>query len=617
MGDTLNSLLQANRSSSVLQGIANPAQVNPLAALNSGQQAAANTFNLRKLQADQAAGQAYQGAINQDTGEFDPNKFRTLLAQSGPAAMAAGAALLNTQSISSDQLNQNMKKLDWYNAAAGSLMDKGNDVTHADVMGVLQRGMASGALTLPEAQRAMASVPTNQAELPGWVRQHALTAADASTRFNQTVGTRQTTTAGGTTYNYTAPPPGGPTVQIQHGPDPGAVQAASLPVRADGSIIQRNPDGSLPEVPHHYEPADQPKVGNPSFQQATPPQVVPGSGGGGGGPGQAPPVTPGGGTPLPGQIYRDPRLGNQIAPNFDPVTGKPLTYSATPPPMPPGARPDSPSTHRALPPPAQQQPPAQQPPAQQQPPAAPVIRTAPPQGQPASLEANQAEYRADQAAIPSTMTRAQNMGKAYQALSLLKEMNSTTGVGAAGWQAFRSRMGTLGLLPDSSMSVQQQQEEFAKYTEKLMLDAAGGSSTNLGKQMAEKSNPGNILGMGANFDVLRSDLGKTLQTAAAQLSHEDKTGGGYLDHRSDIATKTDPRGFVWNTYDQNEQAKIMAEAEAQRDGGEAVRRLKRAIGLSSQFNLSVPGATKPPPVGKQSLLMPPPAPQQNALTMAG
>jgi hypothetical protein len=165
------------------------------------------------------------------------------------------------------------------------------------------------------------------------------------------------------------------------------------------------------------------------------------------------------------------------------------------------------------------------------------------------------------------------------------------------------------------MKVQQQQEEFAKYTEKLMLDAAGGTSTNLGKEMAERSNPSNIIGMAANFDFLRSNLGERLQAIAAQQVHEDKTGSGYLSHKADIATKTDPRGFVWFAYDDDEKAKIRAEAE--RDGPEAVARLKRAIGLSHQLNLTVPGATQPPPPDKRSMLVPPPPPQPNALAMAG
>jgi hypothetical protein len=239
----------------------------------------------------------------------------------------------------------------------------------------------------------------------------------------------------------------------------------------------------------------------------------------------------------------------------------------------------------------------------------------PPQGQPERLKANQEAYRKDQALVQPMVTQAQNMGKAYQALRLLKELDSTTGVGAEGWQAFRSRLGTLGFQTDEMAKTQKLQEEFAKYTEKLMVDAAGGGSTNLGKEMAQRSNPSNHIGIAANFDFLRSNLGEALQKVAAVRSHEAKDGSGYLSHQGDVATKTDPRGFVWDAYDKSEQDSMLAEAK--RDGPEAVAKLKRAITLSHDLNLRIPGATQPPPPDKRSMLMPPPAPAQNLLAMAG
>ena len=48
MADDLNALLQANHASTVLQGIMNPAQVNPLSAITSANQAAQAEFNTRK-----------------------------------------------------------------------------------------------------------------------------------------------------------------------------------------------------------------------------------------------------------------------------------------------------------------------------------------------------------------------------------------------------------------------------------------------------------------------------------------------------------------------------------------------------------------------------------------
>ena len=153
MSDTLNALQTANRTSSVLQSIANPAQVNPLAAIQSGISAASNEYDLASKQATLAAGQAYQAAINPQTGEFDPNEMRRQLAARGPAAMAAGAALLNTQNISSDQLKQSLEKQKWINSTAGALLQSG-DFSDAAMLGAFHNGVAGGILTLPEAQRS-------------------------------------------------------------------------------------------------------------------------------------------------------------------------------------------------------------------------------------------------------------------------------------------------------------------------------------------------------------------------------------------------------------------------------------------------------------------------------
>jgi hypothetical protein len=188
MGDTLNSLLAANRSSTVLQGIANPAQVNPLAAMTSAAQTAGTIFDMRQKQATQAAGEAYQGAIDPQTGEFNPNKFRQNLQAAGPiAAMATGTSLANTQSISSDQLNQNLKKAGWVNSAAGAVLQSG-DFSDAAMLRLFQTGMANGALTLPEVQRQMQVIPPDAAGRRQWLQEHQMTAASVEQQLNQTRG---------------------------------------------------------------------------------------------------------------------------------------------------------------------------------------------------------------------------------------------------------------------------------------------------------------------------------------------------------------------------------------------------------------------------------------------
>jgi hypothetical protein len=554
-------------------------QVNPLAAITAGNQAAQSEFATRRLQAEQAIGQIMQQSTDEN-GNVDWQGAHKRAAAAGPIVQMGmskfageAAQLRGSQITQAGSLHGLMAGL------SASLMDDPSDENLARI------DATAAAVGLPAATRAeIARLKTLSPEQRVQdAYKHQQTHLDALGRLARSPYAMPEMTDTGTggrvpVQNVPRSPygPGGATVGpggVTTGPTAGQTTTSTEPFDEQGQI-PRDANGVPTRTPK-------------TWQSTTVPV-----------------------TAVPGV----PTGGQQIGGG----SGAP---SVTPPPPPPGTR-VRPAGKTTLPPPPPEvlegplpPPGAGTTPAPSASPARPPIVTEPPQGQPQALKANQEEYRKDQANVQPMMTSAQNMGKAYQALRLLKEMNSTTGVGAAGWQAFRSRMGALGLLPDSSMKVQQQQEEFAKYTEKLMLDAAGGTSTNLGKEMAERSNPSNIIGMAANFDFLRSNLGERLQAIAAQQVHEDKTGSGYLSHKADIATKTDPRGFVWFAYDDDEKAKIRAEAE--RDGPEAVARLKRAIGLSHQLNLTVPGATQPPPPDKRSMLVPPPPPQPNALAMAG
>jgi hypothetical protein len=609
MSESINALLNAGHVPTVPVG--GQVQFNPLAAINAGNQAAQAEFQTRGLQAQQAIGQILQQATDEN-GNVDFQKAHRMAASAGPMVqMGMMKFAQDASALKGAQIEQASASHTFVSRLAASGVEDSSDANWANI-----RAQAVNANAPPqviaEIDRIRA-LPEDQRS--GVAMQHLKNNLAALDSLQQIQGKRQTVTTPGGTYSYTEPPPGRGTVFTPNGPAPGDVQEGGSWVDAEGKPTQQGAPGAV------WQPSVTPKTNMPQFPQGGPPVVTPEGGGGAGGGrqfpapppfilnGQQPPAPaaqeaapPASG---PGSVGNTPGRGNYIRPKFDPQTGERLPDGlGLPSPSRPGGVPDSPATHQALPP----KPTATQP-------GNASIPTAPPQGQPATLAANQDEYRKDLANVQPTMTRAENIGKAYQALRLLKEMNSSTGVGAAGWQAFRSRMGTLGLLPDQSMSVQKQQEEFAKYTERLMLDAAGGASTNMGKEMAAKSNPGDIIGMAANFDFLRNDLGKTLQTIYAQQSHEDKAGGGYLSHKGDVALKTDHRGFVWNTYDQEEQAAMMKEAESR--GKEAVARLKRAFGARHQLDLSVPGAGQPPPPDKRSMLTLPPSPQPNALAMAG
>ena len=83
MADDLNSLLAANRSSTVLQGIANPAQINPLAAMTSAAQTAGTIYDLRAKQGQGLWGQALQQSTDPETGVVDYAKANRIAATMG------------------------------------------------------------------------------------------------------------------------------------------------------------------------------------------------------------------------------------------------------------------------------------------------------------------------------------------------------------------------------------------------------------------------------------------------------------------------------------------------------------------------------------------------------
>jgi hypothetical protein len=241
----------------------------------------------------------------------------------------------------------------------------------------------------------------------------------------------------------------------------------------------------------------------------------------------------------------------------------------------------------------------------------PPVITAPPQGQPEKLKADVEAYTQDQAALPTTQTRVQNLSHAYEALS---QMKSATGKGAGGINSLRSWAQTLGIAPAGAVEEQKLMELVTKYTEREMINAAGGSTTDMGRRMQEQANAGTLLSAPANFDILRNDMGKAIQNIAAYQDHPDKTGNGYLEHRADVASATDPRGFVWNMYSPEEQAKIQASVKP---GSADDKKLHKAIGMAARLGLG--GPLPPPPAEKRSSLELPTmvAPQQNALAMAG
>src|SRR5215472_5021758 len=121
----LGSLISAQTRGSVLDSIAHPNVLDPARAIGSAATAADAIWRVRGTQAAQAAGEAYQNAIDPQSGAFDVNRFRANLAAAGPtAALAAGHELANVQNISYNELQQAKDRSEALDASLSGLLSK-------------------------------------------------------------------------------------------------------------------------------------------------------------------------------------------------------------------------------------------------------------------------------------------------------------------------------------------------------------------------------------------------------------------------------------------------------------------------------------------------------------
>jgi hypothetical protein len=584
MSDTLtNALSQAGRSSSVLQGIQNPAVLNPLAGMGSAISAVQGMQGLAAKQGEQLVGQALQQATDPDTGVLDTQKAQRIAAGMGPSAAYAMQDFLKTGSqLRGEQITQGQSINTNITRAGVSLM---RDSSDANVDATFDNLIATnpGQRQLYEAERQRVKAMP-QPQRADYAYQHVIGQLSAADQYISQLGQTSLQDFGGVKqpYTLTQPRPGAPgggyagPGATTVGPPPGSTTTSTEPFDEQG-LIPRDANGVPQRTPKYWAPTTKPVTAVPG--------IPPG--------GQ--PVAPPPGSPPSGTIPPNPN----VPPGTPP--GRIM------PPNPALANPNKPPVPAATPPAASPQPPANIPPAST--PQPPIV-TAPPQGQPEKLKADVEAYTQDQAAYPNVQTRAQNMAHAYDALQQLK---SATGKGAQGINDLRSYAQTLGILPPGAVNEQKLVEIITKYTERAMIEAAGGSSTDMGRRMAEQSNAGTLLSTPANLEILRNDMGKTLQTMAAYKDHKDTTGNGYLENRAKLADTTDPRGFVWNLYSQDEQKKINAEVDKDPD---AAAKLHKAIGMANRLKLQIPGLTTAPTPQKQSFLAPP-TPAPNPLMMAG
>jgi hypothetical protein len=254
-------------SDNLLNALAHPAQVNLLGAYQGANQVAQGIWANRLSQANQLSGQAQQDATAAD-GTYSPDQYRANLKAAGPgAALAAQSGLASNQVLSSDQLNQAKDKLRYVNDAAGSLTRLGDKLGPADVLSVFSEGLKSGMLTMPEVQKQMAGLPSDNAGLQAWAKQHQFQAMTTQQQLEQTYGTRQPVNSGGATSFPVVPPASaggaGPVVPMTLTPGEAAQRVPTI----DNNLY--GPDGKTPN-PNYGQPVTvplgsvTPQAGGPS-----------------------------------------------------------------------------------------------------------------------------------------------------------------------------------------------------------------------------------------------------------------------------------------------------------------------------------------------------------------
>jgi len=271
---------------------------------------------LMQLRADRAAADAYQQSIDPQTGQFDPGKFQSLLAQGGPGATfhlgatmeQAGRGNQAQAAGSREQLQSNLDQLGAQSLYLQPLAAKaatGQQVTAEEITTMLQ-GMPAGVMPESRRQQLIGQVAgMSPAQATTWVQGAAYANAHATSVvqshlpgvatlptgggalvFNPNPSTFAGQGAGASStpygYNpYTLTPesagatetitlPGGQSIQVPH--------AVGIAILSSNPELQRlNPNFAKPPAaaPASPKPAAQPPAAAPGRYPQPQPQPAP------------------------------------------------------------------------------------------------------------------------------------------------------------------------------------------------------------------------------------------------------------------------------------------------------------------------------------------------------
>lgn len=148
-----------------------------------------NQLLQRDMASRKAVGEAAQGAVDPATGQIDPNKFMGAVAGNPDAAYGAVDAAQNATALNAAQLAQHIQKVDlafkqtgYLAQQLGSLADK-KGVSSKDVSSLAGTLVQNGILDPKAAASELAGMPTDAAQLPGYLRGLQKRAMDSMTQL--------------------------------------------------------------------------------------------------------------------------------------------------------------------------------------------------------------------------------------------------------------------------------------------------------------------------------------------------------------------------------------------------------------------------------------------------
>jgi hypothetical protein len=571
MADDINALLAGNRSSSVLEGIANPPQINVLGSISAGTQAASQMYDLRQKQAQEAAGQAFLNSIDPATGQPNQALLMQNLRNNPRAAMAAQTAAAAGQTLDANTYKLHNERTTSMMSGMGQLIaDNPNGVPLEAAHALIDHRLQLGLITPQEAQAMKATMSANPIKNTQVILQGMgsnLSAQLALQAARPGIGTVET---GQGTQGTQTP------AALSSTGTPGSISPVGAPI-ATGLPSFKD---MLGQVDQPADAATAKALGIPEGTTVTLPIIQRWIQQGGGGlvrgqlPGAPAPATP--------ALPVNPNApGGRIVPTQPALQPKPAAGA-------PAATPAATTTAAT-------------------PAFTPVVT-----GQPPGRAEDVTQWQAANAAIPDAK---RNEAAGVAALQALEYAH--TGPGTGNVAAVRNFMITQGIPGYQFLdSTQDEQRQIAKKNLLRFAQSSGakaGTDLGLTTQLESNANVDTML-QTVNTHILKGDLGLARQRIAQQLTAPDKGtgktefGDGQGEHVKNFTSQTDPVAFAWDKLDENERAAHLA-AIAKVQGG--MEKWKRSMKIARDTGLiQVPTAPD-----RRSEVMPQmmPAPLPNAL----